>query len=136
MKSEYEKLLKRAYSQLPPGVFKSKRFEVPMVSFTIAGMRTIIHNFKEIADTLNRPPHHLMKFLTREMATAGIIERDRAIFQGRFSGEGLQNLVKRYTREYVMCPICKRPDTKIVKEKRLYFLVCDACGAKSSLRPI
>jgi len=136
MKSEYEKLLKKAYLQLPSEVFKPKRFEVPKVRSTIAGMRTVVHNFKEIADVLNRSPQHLMKFLTREMATAGTIEGDRAIFQGKFSRESLQNLINRYTREYVICPICKRPDTKIVKEKRIYFLVCEACGAKSSLRPI
>ncbi|MEM3439613.1 MAG: hypothetical protein QXG32_01685 [Candidatus Bathyarchaeia archaeon] len=32
-----------------------------------------------------------------------------------------------------MCPICKMPDTKLLKEKRLTFLICEACGAKSSV---
>jgi len=31
---------------------------------------------------------------------------------------------------------CKRPDTKLVKEKRLSFLVCNACGAKSAIKQI
>ncbi|MEM2273205.1 MAG: hypothetical protein QXX56_03185, partial [Candidatus Bathyarchaeia archaeon] len=38
--------------------------------------------------------------------------------------------------EFVNCPICKRPDTKIIKEKRFNFLVCEACGAKSPVRRI
>ncbi len=133
---KYEELLERAYSQLPPTIFESKRFEVPRVRSTIFGMRTIIHNFKEIAETLNRPPQHLLKFLAKEMATAGVIDDERAIFQGKFENETLQHLVERYTKEYVICPICKRPDTKIVKEKRLWFLICEACGAKSSIRPV
>ena len=58
------------------------------------------------------------------------------IFQGRFETETFERLIKRYVNEYVICPICKRPDTKIVKEKRLYFLQCEACGARSPLRPI
>lgn len=136
MDEKYKELLERAYSQLPPTVFESKRFEVPEVRSTIFGMRTIVHNFKEIAETLNRPPQHLLKFLAKEMATAGVIDDERAIFQGKFEKETLQHLVERYTREYVICPICKRPDTKIVKEKRLWFLVCEACGAKSSIRPV
>jgi translation initiation factor 2 subunit 2 len=37
---------------------------------------------------------------------------------------------------FVTCPVCKRPDTKIVKEKRLSFLVCNACGAKSSIKQL
>jgi len=136
LSGKYKELLERAYSQLPPTVFESKRFEVPRVRSTIFGMRTIVHNFKEIAETLNRSPQHLLKFLAREMATAGVIDDERAIFQGKFENETLQHLVERYTREYVICPICKRPDTKIVKEKRLWFLICEACGAKSSIRPV
>ena len=136
MDEKYEELLERAYSHLPPTIFESKRFEVPRVRSTIFGMRTIIHNFKEIAETLNRPPQHLLKFLAKEMATAGVIDDERAIFQGKFENETLQHLVERYTKEYVICPICKRPDTKIVKEKRLWFLICEACGAKSSIRPV
>ena len=42
----------------------------------------------------------------------------------------------RYLEGYVVCPVCKRPDTKIVKEKRLSFLVCNACGAKSSIKQL
>lgn len=136
MSEKYEELLERAYSQLPPTVFESKRFEVPRVRSTIFGMRTILHNFKEIAEILNRPPQHLLKFLAKEMATAGVIDNERAIFQGKFESETFQRLIERYTNEYVICPICKRPDTKIVKEKRLWFLICEACGAKSSLRPV
>jgi len=136
MKLSYEELLKRGYSQLPSEVFKHRRFEVPRPHVTIAGMRTILHNFKEICDALNRDPRHLLKYLSREMATAGVIQGDHVIFQGRFGQDTFERLIARYTKEFVICPVCKRPDTKIVKEKRFYFLVCEACGAKSSIRSL
>jgi len=136
MKSDYGELLKRAYSQLPPEVFEHKRFEIPKPKSTVAGARTILYNFKEICDILNREPNHLLRFLSREMATAGTTDGTRATFQGRFEQGGLERLIKRYVDDFVMCPVCKRPDTKIVREKRLYFLVCEACGARSSLRPV
>jgi len=132
----YEEMLRRVYSQLPPEVFEHKRFELPMPRSAIAGARTVLYNFKEICDALNRNPRHVLKFLSREMATAGTVSGARAIFQGRFPGDALEHLIKRYVEEFVVCPICRRPDTKIVKEKRLYFLVCEACGARSSLRPV
>jgi len=135
MKLDYEKMLKRVYSQLPPEVFKHKRFELPKTQSTIAGSRTIFFNFKEICDVLNRDPNSVLKFLAKEMATAGTLDRTRAIFQGRFNTDTLERLIKRYVEEFVVCPICKRPDSKIVKENRLYFLVCEACGARSSIRP-
>jgi len=136
MSLDYAKMLDEAYSKLPPSVFKRKRFEVPRPSVTISGSRTIFHNFGEICDTLNRDPNHVLKFLSKEMATAAAMEGGRVIFQGRFETETLERLIRRYVEQYVICPVCRRPDTKIVKEKRLYFLECEACGARSSLRPV
>lgn len=132
----YKELLKRAQSQLPQEKGTGERFEVPRVRSAVIGMRTYIHNFKEVADALNRDPRHLMKFLTNEMATAGTLEETRATFQGKFPHNTLERLVRIYTENFVICPVCKRPDTKIVKEKRLFFLVCEACGAKSSVKAI
>jgi len=133
MKYDYEELLKRARSQIPDVSSKQERRELPRLRQSIIGMRTIVYNFKEIADALNRNPQHLLKYLTREMATAATMQESRVIFQGKFSQETLGRLIQRYMENFVLCPICKLPDTKIVKEKRLSFLVCEACGAKSSV---
>jgi len=136
MKYDYEDLLKRARSQIPEVVSKRERLELPRISLSVVGMRTIVYNFKEIAEALNRHPQHLLKFLTREMATAATMQEVRVIFQGKFSRETLERLIQRYMESFVICPVCKRPDSKIVKEKRLSFLVCEACGAKSSVRQL
>jgi translation initiation factor 2 subunit 2 len=136
MSLDYRKMLDEAYSELPPSVFEHKRFEVPRPLVTISGSRTIFHNFGEICDVINRDSSHVLKFLSKEMATAAALEGGRVIFQGRFQTETLERLIKRYVDQYVTCPICRRPDTKIVREKRLYFLECEACGARSPVRPI
>lgn len=136
MSTEYEKMLNEAYSRLPPQMFKHKRFEIPRPNAVVSGARTILHNFKEICDALNRDPSHALRFLSKEMATAGTTDGVRAIFQGRFDNETFRRLIDRYARDFVICPVCRRPDTKIVKEKRLYFLDCEACGARSSIRPV
>nr|MDO8134650.1 translation initiation factor IF-2 subunit beta [Candidatus Njordarchaeum guaymaensis] len=133
---DYEKMLEEAYSQLPTEVSEGKRFEIPRPNCTVYGPRTVLHNFKDICDVLNRDQLHVLRFLSKEMATAATIDGSRAIFQGRFDRETFTHLTKRYVNDFVMCPVCKRPDTKIVKEKRLYFLICDACGARSSTRPV
>lgn len=133
MKTSYKELLKRAYSQLPQKALEHRRFEIPKVHSFKIGMRTYIPNFKEIADTLNRDPLHLLKYMAKEMATKGDFDGTRAIFQGKFYDDTLNRIVESYAKTFVMCPICNRPDTKIVKERRLYFLICAACGAKSSI---
>jgi translation initiation factor 2 subunit 2 len=136
MKYNYDELLKRACSQMPEVSLKRERLELPRLLTTTIGMRTIISNFEEIADVLNRDPQHILKFLTREMATAATYHDSRAIFQGKFRRDSFERLLQRYMESFVTCPVCKRPDTKIVKEKRLSFLVCNACGAKSSIKQL
>jgi translation initiation factor 2 subunit 2 len=136
MKYDYDELLKRACSEMPLVSVKRERLELPRLFITNVGMRTIITNFKEVADVLNRNPQHILKFLTREMATAATYHDARAIFQGRFRRDSFERLLQRYMESFVVCPVCKRPDTKVVKEKRLSFLVCNACGAKSSIKQL
>ncbi len=133
---DYETLLKKARSQIPEIGAKQERLEIPRLHHSVIGMRTIIHNFKEVAEALGRDPMHLLKYLSGEMATAATMQESRAIFQGKFGQETFQRLMQRYVESFITCPICKRPDTKIVKEKRLSFLVCEACGAKSSIKQL
>lgn len=132
----YDELLKRARSQMPSISTKRERLELPRLYINTVGMRTIISNFKEISDILDRDPQHVIKFLTREMATAATFHDSRAIFQGRFKRDSFQRLLQRYLQSHVICPVCKRPDTKIVKDKRLNFLECNACGARSSVKQL
>jgi len=136
MKYDYEELLERARSKIPEVVSKRERLELPRLLHSTIGMRTVIHNFREVADALNRDPQHLLKFLTGELATAATMQESRVLFQGKFSRETLEKLIQRYIASFVTCPVCKRPDTRIVKEKRLLFLVCEACGAKSSIKQL
>ena len=133
---KYEEMLEEAYKHLPQETFKRERLEVPRAICIAIGSRTFLENFKEICDVLNRKTEHVLRYLLREMATSGMIEGSRAIFQGKFEDETVDRLVRRYMEEFVICPICKRPDTKIIKEKRLSFLACEACGAKSPVRRI
>jgi len=136
MSFNYEELLKEACAQMTEVSLKHERLEMPKLVVNTVGMRTIIANFKEVADALDRDPQHILKFLTREMATAATYQDSRAIFQGKFRQESFGRLLQRYLDSYVVCPICKRPDTRIVKEKRLSFLICNACGAKSAIKQL
>jgi translation initiation factor 2 subunit 2 len=136
MSEEYTKMLDKAMAKLPRKVGTGERFEIPEIEGVGIGNRTIIRNFNAISQALNRDPHHLLRFLSKEMATAATFDGSRAIFQGRFTVESIRRLLGIYAQRYVICPICKRPDTKISKEERFYFLVCEACGAKSSLMSI
>ncbi len=125
---DYEALLDRAIANLPDMETTDARFVIPMPKIMIEGKTTILDNFSNIADTLNREPDHLMKYLTREMGTAGKLDGMRAIFQGRFSTEQLKANIQAYVDEYVICSECNRPDTQLIKMDRVLVLKCAACG--------
>ncbi len=133
MTEEYSKYLERVLGKIPQKIPSGERFDIPNPSCTIIGPKTVIYNFSEICSKLNREPRQLLKFLTKEMATAASVDGTRAIFQGKFNEQTIMRLLTTYCDRYVICPICKRPDTKIEKEERISFLVCEACGARSSI---
>jgi len=101
----------------------------------LVGNRTFIKNFKQICGALRRDEQHLLKFVAKELATAGSMEGEQAVFQGKFDKSLMERILDDYVNGYVICPVCRSPDTKIVKEERFRFLICEACGAKSSVRP-
>lgn len=133
MKKDYEEMLDRAREKSPKMEDTHERFKIPHPEIQFVGQRTVIINFTEIADKLRRNPENILKFLVGETATRGTLRGGRAVFQGRFDYESIKNLLEIYTNKYVICPVCGRPDTHIEREKRLYFLKCEACGAQSSI---
>ena len=133
---EYEEWLDRLYSSLPKGATCKTRFEPPKPSIATVGNRTCIQNFKQLCAALNRECPHLMRYMAKELATAGSLEGDQSVFQGKFNGVLIDRIVDDYIKEYVTCPVCSSPDTKLIREERFRFLVCEACGAKSSVRAI
>lgn len=132
----YEDMLNRALSKLPEKVFEKSRFEIPKSDSFIMGNRTVVRNFLEIAQKMNRDPNHLIKYLARELATSGNFESRGAVFQGKFSDSQINEKIGKYANTFVLCHECGKPDSKLVKEGRIVFLVCEACGARHSVRSI
>jgi len=133
---DYENLLNKTYESLPKVEESAERFEVPEVDTMIQGRQTIIKNFSQICEALRRRPKHLLKFLTKELATPAGFDGVRATFQSKLPRRLIQTKLQVYVRDYVVCKECGKPDTKLVKEDRITFLRCEACGAKASVKPI
>lgn len=125
----YEELLNRAIEQLPEENIMSERFTIPESKIFPEGKTTVFENFMQVSDILRRDPDHFMKYLTRELGTAGKIDGLRSIFQGRFTHDQIDANIKSYVEEYVMCSECNRPDTNLEKVDRVLILKCSACGA-------
>jgi len=132
---KYETLLDRAINVLEKGKSES-RLEVPPVSSFVEGSKTKISNLSEIAKKLGRDEDHILKYISKRLATQASRAGDKVVLKGVFSREQLNVIVDQYMKEYVICPTCKRPDTKLVREKDLLYLVCMACGSRTAVRKL
>jgi translation initiation factor 2 subunit 2 len=74
LEKDYKAMLDRAYKDLPEQTSYVDRFAVPRANIALQGRKTVIINFREIAEQLRRDPEHLLKFLTGEMAQRRVHE--------------------------------------------------------------
>jgi translation initiation factor 2 subunit 2 len=123
-------MLANAKASLPAIEQSQDRFQIPKVKGHLQGVKTVISNFGQIADALQRPPKHLLKFLTRELATTGEHVNQLVIFGSKLPASKVNEKVDAYAKEFVICKECSKPDTKLNKEGDIYYFKCQACGAR------
>ncbi len=135
MELKYEELLKRARANLPKKVSAiQERFEIPKASLLIQGTKTVISNFNQICEIFNRPQEHLLKYLQRELATPASIDGPRLVLGRKLLADNINSKLIQYASDFVICKVCKKPDTKLRKEGRITYMHCMACGAKNPIR--
>ena len=134
-KTAYEKLLKRIDGERSKNSIETdSRFELPPVDVMWEGQRTYLRNFSDFPKIMRRDSAKLLQYLSKEFAVPAERIGDSAMFIGRRDPDDFTRLLKIYVNDYIMCPTCKSPDTRTEKEKRISFLICEACGAKSTIK--
>lgn len=134
---EYLEWLDRGLSRVPKTESK-ERLNIPSVECINEKNRTIVLNLNQIADILNRDVEHLLKYMTLRLAAPhSEIGEKRYVFKGRILCEQLDSLISDYVKAYVECPVCKRLDTKLSKERRdIVQIICLSCGAVSPAKKL
>ena len=130
----YEDMLARAKEILPDESEETSRFTIPNVKGHVEGVKTIINNWSQIADALRRKPEHLLKYVQKELATPGELIKGSVVFGTKMQAVKINEKIKQYADEFVFCKTCGKPDTKLTKEGTVFFVQCQACGAKNSIQ--
>ncbi|UCD02285.1 MAG: translation initiation factor IF-2 subunit beta [Promethearchaeota archaeon] len=132
--NNYEKLLDKAYEKIPENVRQSSRFEIPKVETRIESRNTFITNFNKIISTLNRDKNHFKGIFLKKAGTMGEIRGQQLFLKGQYKDQVLNKLIENYTKTYVLCNICNKPDTQIQREGKKLYLKCTACGAREEIK--
>jgi len=101
--------------------------------------KTIFINFEETCKKINRKSDHLLSYLTGELGTsASIQDSGGLVLKGRYLSKGIENVLRNYMREYVLCKTCKSARTELQKDSfsKLLFIYCFRCFASRSINNI
>ena len=131
---EYLELLDRAFETIPDGFHETDRWKIPIAKLTYEGKNTLLINFKDIVGTMKRDEKHFLKYLLKEVGTAGGEKGTSAFFKGIQKLDTINRLIKTYCENYVICETCGKPDTVIQREGRAHLLVCQACGTRHPVK--
>jgi len=126
-------MLNKGQEEIPEDIGSGERFEIPEVKTRKEGSKTVIENFGKIADKFNREQKHFSKYLQNEIGTAGHVEDNNLVLNGEFRRGKIQDKIEKYADKFVICSECNRPDTKLIKEKGVEMLKCQACGARVNI---
>jgi translation initiation factor 2 subunit 2 len=101
--------------------------------------KTIFLNFEETCMKLHRESDHVVAYISTELGTiVSIQEGGRLVLRGRFNQKGIENILRNYINEYVLCGSCKSVNTYFKKSEvnKLFFLKCEVCKASRFVNPI
>jgi len=132
--NDYDKLLEQAYEKIPDNAMQQNRFVIPTVKIRIESKNTYITNFNQIINVLNREKNHFLSFFLKNAGTFGEQRGQQLFMKSQFKPVILNRLIENYTKLYVLCNICNKPDTVIEREGKKSFLKCGACGAHEEIK--
>lgn len=131
---DYESLLKKTENVLSKSNLNQQRLQIPEPDIMQEGKVTIVRNFMDIVEVVNRDPKHISKFLMTEFGIGVTINGKRLTINRKISADQISSKIKQYMDSYVTCYECNSPDTEIQKIGRTYVLACKACGAQHPIR--
>ncbi|PVD20831.1 hypothetical protein C0Q70_18992 [Pomacea canaliculata] len=115
-----------------------KRFVMrPPQVLRVGTRKTSFANFADICRLLHRQPKHVLAFLLAELGTSGSVDgNNQLLIRGKYTQKQIENVLRRYIKEYVTCHTCRSRDTILQKDTRLFFLQCETCGSRCSVASI
>ena len=117
---------------------KTTKLKAPQV--VREGTKKIVFtNFADICYNMNRDYADVKHFISTELGTDASLDANmRLIVKKKFSAKDFEHVIRRYMNEYVLCDLCKSPETLLSKDQntRLISLNCKQCHASKSVSGI
>lgn len=134
--NDYEYMLERFYQLLPVrGV--GKAYDIPSPEVDYIGNHTLVKNFAYICERLRRDPRIVMRYFLKELGKPGAVDdKNNLIIYSSIKAQSIKELYNRFLETYVRCSTCGSYDTELIKEGKVFYIKCLACGAISYTKPL
>lgn len=132
----YEQMLELIHYQLErlEHLCADTRQVIPAPIMARFGTRVVSWmNFVEVCSAIGRDPDHLAQFVRSELSTSATIGSGRLMITGRYTPSQIQNLIVRYSEEFVVCSSCRSIATELVRDRRLCYKRCGGCHSSKSV---
>ena len=134
---EYDFLLDRIFLALlsfKETDSKPKKLTLPPpVIARVAAKKSLFSNFQDVCAALNRSMDHAISFFNRELASdCAIDQENRLVIRGKFMPRHIENVLKKYVVEFVLCRDCNSSDTLLekMKDTRTITITCNSCSSE------
>lgn len=134
----FEERLDQVYELLSDSSSGKLVLPNPEISVSTTG-KTHFSNVKAILKMINRPPDHFIKFLSDELGDPVSQKTnslsDGLVIKGRVVKDTINNVVKKYTTEFVLCRNCSSYKTRFIKNQKLrtYSIQCKQCNSSFTI---
>uniref|UniRef100_A0A7S3AM82 protein-synthesizing GTPase n=1 Tax=Haptolina ericina TaxID=156174 RepID=A0A7S3AM82_9EUKA len=118
---------------------EKEKLKLPPPEVTKPNSKTAcVVNFGSICTVINRSAEHVAAFVQTELGTTSSLDEQRSLRVQYANPKKMEQLIRRYVRDYVVCQACKSLNTSLVRSatSRLQFLQCAACNCERTVAPI
>jgi len=108
------------------------RYTMPALRVKVEGrgkmIKTVLLNLDDISNDLERPVEYLLKFIGLELGAQVEAKNNKYIIGGDRQVEELYKVFDTFIEKYILCVVCKNPETNLGTKKGNITLTCRACG--------
>jgi len=133
---DYDSLLTRARQELDTINKEEARFVIPELENLIQGKKTLLKNAGQVCKILKREIAHMQKYFVKETGVPATNDEIKIVLNGTINSYKVNQIYAKYIDEFVLCKQCKKPETRIISEKGVLLMKCDACGAINPVRKL
>lgn len=102
------------------------RYKMPAIITRVQGKDTVITNLDHIAKALSRPPNLIMHYFSVKIGCG----KKKNKLMGTHDSQELQQLLQHFIDRYVICEMCKNPETYLsISHNQCIIVTCKACPA-------